>query len=96
MFQYFSSPFEGLETRHLQEKYFRENFGLVVSICNQTTGALIIYIAISECGMQYVGSIICTTFLSKLTFLFNAHLAIPAEKIMSLTLDPCTGARVHL
>lgn len=31
VFQDYHSPFEGLETRHLQEKYFRENLGLVVS-----------------------------------------------------------------
>ena len=32
VFQDIPSPFEGLETRHLQEKYFRESLGLVVSM----------------------------------------------------------------
>ena len=32
VFQDLPSPFEGLETRHLQEKYFRESLGLVVRL----------------------------------------------------------------
>ena len=32
LFQDLPSPFEGLETRHLQEKYFRESLGLVVRL----------------------------------------------------------------
>ena len=30
VFQEFVSPFDGLETRHLQEKFFRESLGLVL------------------------------------------------------------------
>ena len=32
VFQNIASPFIGLETRHMQEKFYRENFGLVVSL----------------------------------------------------------------
>ena len=32
VFQNMPSPFIGLETRHMQEKFYHENFGLVVSL----------------------------------------------------------------
>lgn len=32
IFKEFPLPFQGMETFHLQEKYFRENLGLIVSI----------------------------------------------------------------
>ena len=35
VFQDFPSPFQGLETRYFQEKYFRESLGLLVSIYMQ-------------------------------------------------------------
>ena len=34
-------PFEGIETSHLQEKYFRENLGLIVSIFRSCIGSVI-------------------------------------------------------
>ena len=34
------SPFQGLETRHLQEKFYREHLGLVVSVCALSNRAL--------------------------------------------------------
>ena len=40
MFQDFPSPFEGLETQHLQEKYFRESLGLVVRMLWYTISIL--------------------------------------------------------
>ena len=33
VFEDVTNPFEGLETNHLQEKYFPDAFGLVVSLC---------------------------------------------------------------
>ena len=33
VFQDAPSPFAGLETRHMQEKFYRETLGLVVSLC---------------------------------------------------------------
>ena len=46
------SPFEGLESRYLQEKYFREKLGLLVSlyrniicmVCNQITHTLCLFL----------------------------------------------------
>ena len=32
LFMSITDPFEGIETCHLQEKYFRETFGLIVSL----------------------------------------------------------------
>lgn len=33
VFQKIADPFLGLETPYLQEKYFRESLGLIVSLC---------------------------------------------------------------
>ena len=43
VFQDTPSPFEGLETRYLQEKYFCEELGLVVSLASQAQNNFEVY-----------------------------------------------------
>lgn len=43
VFEDVTNPFEGLETTYLQEKYFRNTLGLVVSVYNTLRCLLLMY-----------------------------------------------------
>lgn len=49
------SPFQGLETRHLQEKFYREHLALVVSVCSLSQNTVCdssIYGSIERCRLN--------------------------------------------